>query len=281
MFDKNISPKLSIDELEISNGELYTLVTNKKAHGGKGSLVALIEGVKSEDVINVLAKIPKEKRDTVVEVTLDMSNAMDKSIKGSFSKATIVTDRFHVQQLITEAVQEIRIILRKGAIKQEAKAILTAKRNKKPYNPKTYTNGDTKKQLLARSRYLLFKPESKWTNSQKERSEILFQEFLELKHAYHLSMMFRKWYETKATREQAKEGLHNWYQKVEEEKIEPFLVASESVKAYEETILNYFHNRSTNASAESFNAKLKGFRTLVRGVRDIKFFLYRVSRIYG
>lgn len=69
--------------------------------------------------------------------------------------------------------------------------------------------------------------------------------------------------------------------KIEKEKIEPFLTAAESVKSYENTILNYFNNRSTNASAESFNAKLKGFRALVRGVRDVKFFLFRVAKLYG
>ncbi|NMA74034.1 MAG: transposase, partial [Bacteroidales bacterium] len=49
---------------------------------------------------------------------------------------------------------------------------------------------------------------------------------------------------------------------------------------YEE-ILNFFVNRSTNASAESFNAKLKAFRASLRGVSDIKFFLFRVSNIYA
>lgn len=37
LFENNISEKLSIDELSVTNGELYTVVTNKKAHGGKGS----------------------------------------------------------------------------------------------------------------------------------------------------------------------------------------------------------------------------------------------------
>ena len=55
----------------------------------------------------------KKARDRVSEVTLDMANTMDKAIKGSFPKASIVTDRFHVQQVVTEAVQEIRIALRK------------------------------------------------------------------------------------------------------------------------------------------------------------------------
>ena len=124
------------------------------------------------------------------EVTLDMSNAMDGIIKGSFPKVTIVTDHFHVQQLVTEAVQEIRIALRKKAIKEESKAILRARRNKikKRYQPPVYENGDTKKQLLARSRYLLFKSTSKWTDSQRARATILFKEFPRLHHAYNTPM---------------------------------------------------------------------------------------------
>ncbi|WP_429417504.1 transposase [Roseimarinus sediminis] len=40
-------------------------------------------------------------------------------------------------------------------------------------------------------------------------------------------------------------------------------------------------NRSTNASAESFNAKIKAFRSQFRGVRNIPFFLYRLAKIYA
>ncbi len=63
--------------------------------------------------------------------------------------------------------------------------------------------------------------------------------------------------------------------------MDTFLAAAESIRLHEPTILNYFINRSTNASAESFNAKLKNFRTLVRGVRDKKFHLFRIAKLYG
>ncbi|MGM9734856.1 MAG: transposase, partial [Candidatus Cryptobacteroides sp.] len=49
----------------------------------------------------------------------------------------------------------------------------------------------------------------------------------------------------------------------------------------DDNILNYFINRSTNASAESLNSKLKSFRAQVRGVTDLPFFMYRVGKIYG
>lgn len=281
LFEKNIGEKLSIDEVAVTNGELYTIVTNKAGLGGKGSLVTIVEGVKTKATIEVLAKIPIEQRVAVKEVTLDMSNAMDAIIRTSFPNADIVTDRFHAQQLISEALQEIRGSLRREMLKEETAAILVAKKEKKIYQPPTYENGDTKKQLLTRSFHLLFKSSSKWTDRQKQRATILFREFEELDEAYKLSMMFRSWYENNTNKEQAKQNLQKWYEKVEEKNIASFIVAARSIEAHEDTILNYFNHRSTNASAESFNAKLKGFRALVRGVRDVKFFLFRVGRLCG
>lgn len=50
---------------------------------------------------------------------------------------------------------------------------------------------------------------------------------------------------------------------------------------YYDTILNYFINRYTNASAESFNAKIKALRSQFRGVGDVKFFMYRITKLYA
>ena len=41
--------------------------------------------------------------------------------------------------------------------------------------------------------------------------------------------------------------------------------------------MNFFNNRITNANAESFNSKIKNFRANLRGVTDIKFFLFRLQ----
>jgi transposase len=94
-------------------------------------------------------------------------------------------------------------------------------------------------------------------------------------------MMFRSFYENSKSIIDAKQKLNNWYEKIDNEKMESFYLPAETIRLYETTILNYFVNRSTNASAESFNAKLKGFRALVRGVRDKKFFLFRIAKLYG
>jgi len=281
LFPENIGPQLSIDEVAVTNGELYTVLTNKAAHGKQGALVAMMEGTKVCDLTPILARIPFEQRTLVTEVTLDMSESMNAMVKQAFPNATLVLDRFHVQRLVSDAVQEIRIGVRREAIQEENHQMTHAQQVKKPYRPRTFENGDTPKQLLARSRHLLFKPQSQWYDQQKARATILFREYPTLKTAYELSMMFRACYEYSKTRPEAKEKLTHWYQKVAEQDLESFLVPAESIRLHEPTILNYFIHRSTNASAESFNAKLKNFRALVRGVRDKKFHLFRVAKLYG
>ena len=70
----NIGPRIAIDESSLSNGELYTFVTNRDARTREQSLVAVVAGTKSEDVIGVLRCINEEKRFAVEEVTLDLSD---------------------------------------------------------------------------------------------------------------------------------------------------------------------------------------------------------------
>ena len=42
---------------------------------------------------------------------------------------------------------------------------------------------------------------------------------------------------------------------------------------HDKNILNYFDNRSTNASTESFNVKIKDFKAQFRGTRNIELLL--------
>lgn len=246
----------------------------------------MIKGTKASIVSEILMKLPVSDRMTVLEITLDMANTMDWIVRQAFPNAKKVTDRFHVQKLVSEALQEMRVKERWKAIEEENEQVEKCKKKKISYKPFLYANGDSKKQLLARSRYLLFKPQSKWSESQKERAGVLFTAFPQLEEGYKFSMMFQSFYQSSKDRDDAKNKLDQWYRKVEEKcKTNPdfkaFLTASSSVKACEGTILNYFPDRSTNASAESFNAKLKGFRALVRGVSDMRFFLFRVSTFFG
>jgi transposase len=64
-------------------------------------------------------------------------------------------------------------------------------------------------------------------------------------------------------------------------KINEFNTVANSIEYHLENILNFFNNRSTNANAESFNSKIKAFRANLRGVTDVKFFLFRLEKLFA
>ena len=281
LFPENMGTHLSIDETSLSNGELYTIVTNKAAKGRKGCLVAIVSGTKAEDVNAVLEKIPEEELNKVEEVTLDMSGAMRKIVRYSFPRAKRVIDRFHVQRLAFDAIQEIRISHRWDAINEETERKEQAKEADEDYVAEFFPNGDTRKQLLARSRYLLFKSADKWTTSQKLRAKILFDEYPDIKLAYSLTHSLRMIYNKNTHKDVARLALAKWFNKVTDSGFKSFNTISATIYEHYDEILNFFIQRSTNASAESFNAKIKAFRASLRGVTDIKFFLFRLTNIYA
>ena len=79
----------------------------------------------------------------------------------------------------------------------------------------------------------------------------------------------------------ARLNLAKWYERVEKSGFKMLRTIVKTVYNNYDEILNFFVNRSTNASAESFNAKIKSFRASLRGVSDINFFLFRLAKIYA
>lgn len=280
LFPKNLGVYLSIDELSLSKGELYTFVTNKSGHGKQGTLVASIKGTRSQHIIKVLEKLPLQVRKQVKEITLDMAKNMESSVTMAFPEATLVTDRFHVVKLAMESLQHLRIKLRWIELDKENKAIEEAKKQGLKYKPIQLSNGDTPKQLLARSRYIIAKKPNDWTENQKQRAALLFKLYPHLETAYKHTLEFRSIYEN-TDKLLAKERFRKWIEKTFEQKLKTFYTTANTIKSNFENILNFFNNRNTNANAESFNAKIKLFRANLRGVTDTTFFLFRLHKLFA
>ena len=177
LYPENISSRLAIDEMSLSKGELYTFVTSKRHTGNKKKLVAIINGTDAKTITDVLTKIEDHKRHIVTEVSLDMARNMGLAVRDSFPNAAQVIDRFHVVKLVMEALQHIRVKYRWEAIDQENEQIKQAKQKGEKYIPELLENGDTLKELLARSRHLLYKTPQEHTTKQNQRAEILFKRY--------------------------------------------------------------------------------------------------------
>ena len=173
------------------------------------------------------------------------------------------------------------------------------KRGRKPmrlnakYVPERLSNGDTMLDLLTRSKRLLAQSGDKWGTTQKARAKLLFELFPDLQTAYSLVQSLRSIFGTdkvrkgkkdnkpETSREEASVKLDEWCQKVKDCKLREVKAARDCILERREEVLNYFINGSTNASAESINAKMKGFRSEIHGIQDLPFFLFRCTRIFG
>lgn len=179
-----------------------------------------------------------------------------------FPKAIQVTDRFHVQKLALEALQNIRIKHRWDAIDLENEQIKKARLTNKTYKSEIFSNGDTRKQLLARSRYLLYKAPPKWTKNQYQRSNILFNQYPDIKIAFKLVQGLRNIFNTATSIQVAYTKLAHWYNEVEKVGFRAFNSIANTIHINYRSILNYFINRSTNGSITKVVCEMKKVRIL-------------------
>ena len=274
---------MSLDETCLSNGEVYTILTNKAAYGRKGAIAMMVRGVASETVVEVLRKIPITLRVLVETITTELSSAMMLTVKTAFPNAMLINDRFHVQQLVCEAIDQLRISCRWLVLEQENQQIKAHKEKRKAaksksdreaigiWQPEKMENGETMPEIMARSRHIILKHCSKWNEQQTRRAYILFDKFPDLQKAYNVYLELINLYNKKSKPEEAKLNLARWYNKVEKLGNNQFNKVIDTFKNHYQTIINYFQNRLTNAFAGSFNAKIKAFRIQFRGVGYIKF----------
>ena len=205
-------------------------------------------------------------------------------LTGFREETVLEKDRFGVESgelILSTEGQEWDAINEENNKMAENKAAIKRGEDIDEYEPEVFENGDTRKQLLARSRYLLFKSRNKWTESQKKRAKILFELYPDIENAYNLTDELRRIYSSTKIKGVAYTKLAHWYKHVEDAGYVSFQVVKQTIYENYIDILNFFDNRSTNASAESFNAKIKNFRAQLRGISDVKYFLFRLQKIYA
>ena len=282
LIEENIGEHLSIDETSLQD-DLFTFLSNKEGHCKKGSIVAAVRGTKAQDVVEVLLKIPEEQRLKVKEVTMDLSESMADIVTQAFPNATIVLDCFHIMRRCNDAIEEMRLRCKREAqakVRKEKSEF--RKRQKRNAAHRRWYRKDTLVELLTRCRCALTQTPDKWSERTKERMDLLFAKYSKIKQSYDVVNKLRAIFRSeKLTKDTAREKLHGWYKTVNRCTIREVKSARDAIRSREDNVLNYFIARSTNASAESLNSKMKAFRAQLRGVSDLPFFMYRLSTIFG
>lgn len=195
LLAQNIGPNCCIDETSLCD-EVYTILSNKDGHGKKGTIIAIVKGTKAAVVSAILKQMPESELKKVKEITMDFSDSMFSIAKECLPEATIVIDCFHIVLRLCEGLEEMRLRFKRLAVTENKKAAAAFAKNedrkakkrayyrkthpknpkenrgrkrikKQKYKPQTLANGETKVEMLTRSRNMLAQSGDKWGESKK------------------------------------------------------------------------------------------------------------------
>lgn len=295
---EHLGVHMAIDEKYI-NGVFYTVLTN-----GETSKVALmVASMSPKEIGKCLLKFG-DKLSQVKTLSMDLSSVYHFIGNQYFPQATQVADKYHVIAHAIDCVQDVRIRLKQEELKMQRleqaehklkyqEYIENKKENpnqdvpkiNKTYYPERLKNGETRAEILTRSRYLLYKLPANWNHYQSNRAKILFEEYPLLEEAYQQINLFRNWYEPNEIEDKtwsfliAESKLFDWIYNTENLSISEIQNFRSTVENHQQRILNYHLNYKTNAVSESVNAKIKQATRNNKGTRDIDFFHFRLNFI--
>lgn len=278
---EHIGEEMAIDEKHI-DGEFYSVLTNKDT----GKIALLAATTRNDDIGRILRPFTA-KRFQVKVLTRDLANRYDWVGRTCFPNAMHVADKFHIIRQALDQLQAHRVSFRQSLLTQRRAAYEHHKqqKNKTPFffNQPKLENGETHLELLARSRYLLYKFPWQWSESQKTRAQVLFTHYPSLKKAYDLICKFRRWYRKDfigMAKALLVERLNNWFALVEGADILEINNFKSLVQRHQGVILNYFVKGHTNAIAEANNKKINTFIRNNQGLKDKDFFFFRIKNYF-
>ena len=167
----------------------------------------------------------------IVLVTADLAASWQKALRARVPHAEVVFDRFHVERLAADAVDEVR---RAEQRRLGAKAAKT----------------------LKGSRFCLLKHPARLKPGEKRRLEALRRQNRALDRAYELKEYLAVIFE-QATPDEAPDMLDQWLAWAARSRLAPFVKLARTIRKHAAGILAYLDTKMTNGPVEGFNNKLR------------------------
>lgn len=238
--------KLGIDEHSFKGKNLVITITDLSNH----KLLAILKTDRQEALAQFLNSIPKMAKNSIKEVCIDLKSSYKTVISQCLPQADITADRFHVEQLAKRMVDDLRAIIqstdtgRKGQLK---KLLLT--------NYYLLNDNEKKKLGLVWKRYENYPVlKQAWLIKEKIVHFYQLKSYVKAKEKFnHITMLFETTDESRYLETTAR----TW-------------------KSWQEQILNYFKNKTTNGFTEGCHTKIKMMKRVSFGFRNINNYIAKM-----
>ena len=222
---------IGVDEVSYRKGHRYlTLVSDHETR----RIIWAKEGKSSETFAAFFEDLGQERCKAIKLVSMDMSEAYIQTARQYIPQAQIVFDRFHVQQLVGDAVDETR--------REEWRRL-------KEISDEAATE-------IKGLRYSLLKNPWNLTAEQSDRLSDLQKDNARLYRAYLLKESFASILDRRQPNV-AKKKLEDWISWASHSRLPAFVKTARTIRKHLDDIVAYVRFRFTNSTAEGLNNKVR------------------------
>lgn len=236
---------VSVDEVCRARGQNYlTIISEPKQDGRPTRVLLAVEGRDSatlrkfSDHLRGLGLAPEQ----IATICSDMSPAYIKGIAEEFGGALLVFDYFHVVQLVSQALDQVRRRERRQ-FPEELKGV----------------------------RWAMLKGDDKLTDAERKTRRRVCAGQLQTGKAFnHLDALRTIMKEPDAAI--AERDLRWWCSWVGRSQIPEMKKAARSIRAHWDGVVAYLKTRITNGAAEALNGIIQSVKRKARGFRTVEYF---------
>ena len=220
--------RIGVDEFSYRKRHHYlTLVVDHD----RRRVVWAAKGRSAETLQRFFDQLGAAGRARIELVTADLAASYQKAVRARVPQARVVFDRFHVERLAADAVDEVR-------------------------RAEQHRLGTPERKTLKGMRYALLKRPDRLKPGEARRLAALRRENRALDRAYelkeYLATILRQ-----GTPEGAEELLDQWLKWAARSRLAPFVKLARTVRKHAAGILAYLDTRMTNGPVEGINNKLR------------------------
>lgn len=229
--------KIGIDETSVKRGHQYMTVVVSL---DEKKVIGIAQG-RDEFALGAALGEAEDRGADIVStkaVAMDLSPAYTAAVQTLLPETKIVYDRFHLEQMISKAVDEVRRI--------------EASQNSE----------------LRKTKYIFLRNESRLNKDQTQKLHYLQETFPSLGTAHRLKEQFKEIWKNK--KDEAREAFENWMKLAEDSGIIPIKRVVQSFKAHMTGILAYFEHLITSGFVERVNLTIQEIKRIAKGYRNFE-----------
>jgi transposase len=243
---------VGLDEKSFGKGQDYISIMTDL---DQSRVLDVTPGNDTESASALWQKLPEEQRKQVKAAAMDMSAGFAAATREQAPQAKIVHDRFHVSQMLNEAMDQVRRSERRQLREQ----------------------GDER---LNGSRHLWLHNPENLSDERIEDFQLLLKENLKTSKAWFYKENFQAFWQQENDKA-AESYFKRWYAGAVRCSMAPIKKAAKSLKAHLANLLTYFTYRITNAVTEGLNSKIQQIKAAARGFRSFANYRTRILFFCG